>query len=85
MIAEQLKTEDLRKRGNLKAVYLSFQWSNDSGTRGFELVTRGSELITRGFEHVTRGFKLVTRGFELATRKVELLDLLRFLLATSNS
>ena len=54
---------------NLKDVYLSFHWFNDSWTRGFELVTRGFELVTRGFELVTRGFELVTRGFELVTRR----------------
>ena len=34
----------------LKAVYLNFDWFNDSRTRGFELLTRGFELVTRGFE-----------------------------------
>ena len=54
---------------NLKAVYLSFHWFNDSWTRLFELVTRGFELVTREFEFVTREFELVTRGFELVTRE----------------
>ena len=57
---------------NMKAVYLSFHWFNDSWTRGFELVTREFELVTRGFELVTREFELVTRGFELVTRGFEL-------------
>ena len=52
---------------NLRALYLSFQWFNDSRTRGFELVTREFELVTREFELVTQGFELVTRGFELVT------------------
>ena len=58
---------------NLKAVYLSFTWFNNSWARGFELVTQGFELVTRGFELVTRGFELVTRGFELVTCGFELL------------
>ena len=57
---------------NLKAVYLSFHWFNDSWTRGFELVTRGFELVTRGFELVTHGLELVTRGFDFVTRRLEL-------------
>ena len=57
---------------NLKAVYLSFHWFNDSRTRGFELVTTGFELVTREFKLVTREFELVTRGFELVTRGFEL-------------
>ena len=40
----------LISRKNLKAVYLSFHWFNDSGTRGFEPVTCRLELVTRGFE-----------------------------------
>ena len=51
---------------NLKAVYLSFPWYNDSWTGEFELITRKFELVTRGFEFATHGFELVTRGFELA-------------------
>ena len=57
---------------NLKGVYLSFHWFNDSQTRGFELVTRVFELVPRGFELVTHGFELITRGFELVTREFEL-------------
>ena len=57
---------------NLKAVYLSFHWFNDSRTRGLELVTTGFELVTREFKLVTREFELVTRGFELVTRGFEL-------------
>ena len=57
---------------NLKDVYLSFHWFNDSWTREFELVTHGFELVTRGFELATREFELVTRGFELVTRGFEL-------------
>ena len=57
---------------NLKAVYLSFHWFNDSRTRGFELVTREFELVTRGFELefwiLTCAFKLSTRAFKLSTR-----------------
>ena len=51
---------------NLKAVYLSFHWSNDCRTREFELVTREFELVTPGFELLIRGSELVARGFELA-------------------
>ena len=57
---------------NLKDVYLSFYWFNDSWAREFELVTRGFELVTRGFELATREFELVTRGFELVTCGFEL-------------
>ena len=57
---------------NLKAVYLSFHWFNDSWTCGFELVARTFELVTRRFEFVTCGFELVTRVFELVTRGFEL-------------
>ena len=71
-IAERFKTQDLRKWGHFKAVFLSFHWLNDSGTRGFELITRGFELITRGFKLVTRGFELVTRKVELVTRGFQL-------------
>ena len=73
---------------NLKALYLTIHWSNDSRTRGFELVSRRFELVTRGFqlvthrfelvtcgfEHITQAFELVTRGFELVTREFELLN-----------
>ena len=45
---------------NLKAIYLSFHWFNDSWTRGFEFVTRGFELVTRGFELVLSSFQLVS-------------------------
>ena len=51
---------------NLKIIYLSFHWFNDSWTCGHELVTRGFELVTRGFENVTPGFELVAREFERA-------------------
>ena len=65
---------DLRLKifGNLKAVYLSFHWFDNSWTHGFGLVTRRFELVTRRFELVTRGFELVTRRFELVTRGLEL-------------
>ena len=33
----------------LKAVYLNFDWFNDSRTRGFELLTRGFELELLNF------------------------------------
>ena len=57
---------------NMKAVYFSFHWFNDSRTSEFELVTRRFELVTGEFELVTRGFELVTRWFELVTRELEL-------------
>ena len=56
----------------LKALYLSFDWFNDSQTHEFELVAREFELVIRGFKVVTREFELVTRGFELITRGFEL-------------
>ena len=57
---------------NLKAVYLSFHWFDDSWTRGFKLATRKFGLVIHGFELVTRGFEVVTREFELVTRRLEL-------------
>ena len=48
---------------NLKAVYLSFHWSNDCRTREFELVTPGFELLIRGSELVARGFELALLNF----------------------
>ena len=71
-IAEQFKTQDLSKSGNLKVVYLSFNRLHDSWTCGFKFVTRGFELVTREFEPVGRGFELVTRKIELITHKTEL-------------
>ena len=56
----------------LKAVYLSFHWSNDFRTHGCELATHEFEIETREFEVVTRGFELVTCEFELVTHEVEL-------------
>ena len=47
----------------LKALYLSFDWFNDSQTREFELVAREFELTIREFELVTRGFELALLTF----------------------
>ena len=77
-----LKTQDLRKTKNSKAVFFCFIWLNNSWTHWLELVTRafgivtvGFKLVTEEFELVARGLKLVTRGFELVTCKVETVDL----------
>ena len=57
---------------NLKAVYLSFHWFDDSWNRWYELVTPELKLLPRRFELTTREFELITPGFELVTRGNEL-------------
>ena len=48
-----LKTQDLRKTKNFKAVLFCFLWLNNSWTYRFELVTRGFDIVTVGFKLVT--------------------------------
>ena len=77
-IAEQFKTHDLRKWGNIKAIYLSFNWLNDSWTRNSWIWTRNSWIWTRNlwiwirtfeFHLAVLSFQLVTNNSELLTRK----------------
>ena len=48
-----LKTEDLKKMTNFKAVLFCFLWLNNSSTHRFELVTRGFNIVTVEFKPVT--------------------------------
>ena len=78
-IAEQFKTYDLRKWGNIKAIYLSFNWLNDSWTRYSWIWTRNSWIWTRNSWIWTRNLWIWTRTFEFQ------LVLLSFQIVTSNS
>ena len=64
MTSDNVTSYFLISSKNLKAVYLSFHWFNDSRTHGFERVTHEFELVTREFELATREFELAPCGFE---------------------
>ena len=80
-IAEQFRTNNLKKWGTFKAAYLSFHWFNDSWiwTRSSWIWTRNSWIWTRNLWIGTRNSWIWTRTFEFQ------LVLLRFELVTRNS
>ena len=57
---DKVTSDFLISSKNLKAVYLSFHWSNDFWTHGCGLPTHEFEIETREFELVTCEFELLT-------------------------